>query len=184
MERFWRTLRETCLDHLGAVTSLDDVNARLRVFLERYYQDRPHAGLLGETPTRVYRAAERAGNLVDEDVMREALMVRAQRRVGKDTTLKIEGKLYELNHGYLAGRNVTVMYSLLDVPLTPWVEEDGRRLPLHLVDVRANGTGKRPARHEVPIPPLVETGFDATGACAPLSSSSDAATMEAEDACF
>ena len=35
MERFWRTLREGCLDHLGTMTSLHDVQARLLAFPRR-----------------------------------------------------------------------------------------------------------------------------------------------------
>jgi putative transposase len=37
MERFWRTLRQGCLDHLGHVGTLDDINQRLAMFLERHY---------------------------------------------------------------------------------------------------------------------------------------------------
>jgi len=167
MERFWRTLRENCLSHLGHVSSLDDVNARLATFLKRHYQDEPHAGLLGASPTKVYEPSSRSANVVDEAALRASLAVQERRRVGQDSTIKIEGKLYELSHGYLAGRNVTVCYSLFDTPLSPWVEEDGKRLALRLVDVKANGAGKRPPRHEVPPPPITPTGFDPSAACAP-----------------
>lgn len=30
MERFWRSLREGCLDHIGTIGSLHDLNVRLR----------------------------------------------------------------------------------------------------------------------------------------------------------
>jgi hypothetical protein len=33
MERFWRTLRQGCLDHLGTPGSLQDVQVRLLAFL-------------------------------------------------------------------------------------------------------------------------------------------------------
>jgi transposase InsO family protein len=184
MERFWRTLREKCLAHLGHVSSLDDVNARLATFLKRHYQDEPHAGLLGVSPTKVYEPSTRSANVIDEQALRAALAVQERRRVGQDSTLKIEGKLYELNHGYLAGRVVTVGYSLFDTPLVPWVEEDGRRLALHLVDVKANGTGKRPSRHETPPPPVKPTGFDPSASCAPtktLEMTTTTATREDEE---
>ena len=54
MERFWRTLREGCLDHLGQVGSLADVNQRLATFLERHYHLAPHAGLMGRSPLSAY----------------------------------------------------------------------------------------------------------------------------------
>jgi len=167
MERFWRTLRESCLSHLGHVASIDDVNARLATFLKRHYQDEPHAGLLGASPTKVYEPSTRSVNVVDEEALRAALEVRERRRVGQDSTIKIEGKLFELSHGYLAGRNVTVVYSLFDTPLAPCVEEDGKRLALHLVDVKANGSSKRPSLHAAPLPPVKPTGFDPSAACAP-----------------
>jgi transposase InsO family protein len=43
MERFWRTLREGCLDHLGEVASLHDVEVRMLAFLDRHYHVSPHA---------------------------------------------------------------------------------------------------------------------------------------------
>jgi hypothetical protein len=181
MERFWRTMREKCLNHLGHVSSLDDVNARLSTFLKRHYQDEPHSGLMGASPTKVYEPSRLASNPVDDDALREALAVQERRRVGNDSTLKIEGKLYELSHGYLDGRNVTVGYSLLDAPLAPWVEEDGKRLPLHLVDVKANGVGRRPPRYEVPPPPMTPTGFDPAASCRPSSNDRTDDETEAAD---
>ena len=61
MERFWRTLREGCLDQLGAMSSLHEVNVRLYAFLDQHYHRAPHAGLLGRAPGQVWRerAAER-----------------------------------------------------------------------------------------------------------------------------
>ncbi|XXV01698.1 DDE-type integrase/transposase/recombinase [Sorangium sp. So ce1153] len=52
MERFWRTLREGCLNYLGAVASLVDINTTLRAFLDRRYHPAPHAGLLGRARRR------------------------------------------------------------------------------------------------------------------------------------
>ena len=50
MERFWRTLRERCLDFSDGVASLHDVNVRLNAFLDDFYHDRAHASLMGKTP--------------------------------------------------------------------------------------------------------------------------------------
>ena len=52
MERFWRTLRQGCLDHLGTMTSLHDVQARLLAFLDAHYHHAPHGGLIGKTARR------------------------------------------------------------------------------------------------------------------------------------
>jgi putative transposase len=146
MERFWRTLREGCLDHLGDVGSLDDVNQRLAVFLERYYQSEPHAGLMGRAPVAVYAPSTREPNHVDEVQLREALAVRERRRVRRDTTVSVLGGVYELEQGFLAGRVVDVVYSHYDDPIRPAVEYEGKRYMLSLVDPIRNARRERPAR--------------------------------------
>jgi putative transposase len=50
MERFWRTLRENVLDHLGHQASLHDVQVRLLAFLDTHYHQSPHASLVGKSP--------------------------------------------------------------------------------------------------------------------------------------
>ena len=60
MERFWRTLREGCLDHLGTMTSLHDVQARLLAFLDGHYHQTPHGGLFGKSPADVWSTATRS----------------------------------------------------------------------------------------------------------------------------
>src|SRR5262249_49069763 len=57
MERFWRTLREGCLDHLGTMTSLHDVQVRLLAFLDEHYHRAPHGGLFGRTPAQACASA-------------------------------------------------------------------------------------------------------------------------------
>ena len=56
MERFWRTLRQRCTDHLPPGASLHDVNAALLAFLDAEYHARPHAGLMGESPIKRFHA--------------------------------------------------------------------------------------------------------------------------------
>ena len=79
MERFWRTLREGCLAHLGKMTSLHDVNVRLWAWLDRHYHTAPHASLMGSTPAAVYARAERAPDTLDERALRDALTARVRR---------------------------------------------------------------------------------------------------------
>jgi hypothetical protein len=141
MERWWRTLREGCLDHLGSVASLHDVEVRLLAFLDRHYHVAPHASLMGRSPGGVFAAAKRAADVIDEAKLRDALMVRERRRVRRDTTVSVLGVDYELDQGFLAGRIITVAYSLLGG--VPWVEHEGRRLELRVVDPVKNARRKR-----------------------------------------
>lgn len=146
MERFWGTLRRGCLDFLGSVASLHDINVRLFAFVDQHYHRAPHAGLLGRTPEAVWKEAAktRPADELNEAKLREALIVRQRRRVQRDTTLSVKGQLFEIDAGYLAGAVVTVAYSVLDAKLAPWVEHQGQVHPLHPVDPIKNGKTRRP----------------------------------------
>jgi len=166
MERFWRSLRQGCLDFLGHLTSLDEVNARLRAFLDEHYHAAPHGGLMGRAPGTVYAqgAADR-GAVPSEDKLAEALTIRERRRVRRDTTVSVDGKDWELDQGFLAGRVVTVARCLLDLSTAPWVEHEGKRLALHRVDAVKNSRRKRPLRRDADATkPARSVPFDPPGA--------------------
>ena len=140
MERFWRTLREQCLDHCTELRSLHDVQVRLLAWLDQHYHVTAHSALMGKCPAEVYEA--HVPELVSEAMLREALLVRGRRRVRRDGTLQIAGTDFELTQGYLAGRLVTVARSLLDPTELPWVEHEQQRLPLRRVDPQSNARRK------------------------------------------
>lgn len=152
MERFWRTLRAGCIDWLGELTSLHDVNVRLWAFVDQHYHVAPHAGLMGRTPAKAYEAHRSFEPLADA-TLRDAFTERASRRVRKDSTLSVDGEVFELDQGFLAGRNVTVARCLIDGPATPWVEHDGKRFALHPVDPLGNA--KRPRKPQPQTKPTV-----------------------------
>jgi putative transposase len=162
MERFWRTLREGCLDHLGSLTSLHDVEVRMYAFLDQHYHVAPHSSLIGKAPGAVFTAGKRTADDLTEEKLRDALTVRDRRRVRADTTVSLDGRDWELDQGYLAGRVVTVGHSLLGGEA--WVEHEGQRLPLHPVDPKANARRKRPPRRPGVTEAAVETPFDPAGA--------------------
>ena len=148
MERFWGTLRGQCLNFLGSLTSLHEVNVRLYAFIDKHYHGAPHAGLMGKVPGAVFADGQldRPIDLLNEAVLRDALTVKERRRVRRDTTVSVDGQDYELEQGFLAGRVVTVGYCVIDTPRNPWVELEGKRLALHPVDPKQNATRKRPDR--------------------------------------
>ncbi len=134
MERFWRTLREGCLNYLGAVASLGDINTTLRAFLDKRYHGAPHAGLLGKSPAKLYAARPAGEGAVDEKALRLALTERSRRRVSGDNVVSIDGIAWQLDQGYLAGQIVTVAQCFVAPGEPPWVEHEGKRLVLHPVD--------------------------------------------------
>jgi hypothetical protein len=150
MERFFRTLREGCLDYCGGLGSLHDVQVRLGAFIDKHYHVRPHSALLGRSPLDVWTdaKAQREPDDVSEDDLERALTERSRRRVRKDNTLSIDGEVFQLDAGFLAGRVVTVARSWANRAAPPVVEHDGKQLPLHHVDKNKNAVTRRKERKE------------------------------------
>ncbi len=144
MERFWRTLREGCLDFLGSLSSLHEVNVRLWAWLDEHYHRAPHAGLMGCWPQKAFDTRPPAPAGFDEAALRQALTVRTRRRVRRDTSVRIAGKDWELDAGHLVGRIVTLCQCLVDLSDKPWVEYEGRRYEVHPVDPVKNARRQRP----------------------------------------
>ncbi len=162
MERFWRTLRGGCLDHIGAQSSLHDVQARLLAFIGQHYHAAPHSALVGRCPADVYATDGEPAELLTDDDLREALVVRSGRRVRRDGTVSVGGIDWEVEAGYLAGRNVTVARTLFDPKAAPWIEEAERRHTLVPVDPVANATRPRkPRKHAKGVDAIP---FDPAGA--------------------
>lgn len=182
MERFWRTLRDGCLDHLGSLATLDEVNARLAAFLSVHYHVRPHASLLGRAPGQVWTEGAPAADSLDEAKLRAALTARVRRRVRRDTTVSIAGSDWELDQGFLAGRLVMVARCMIDPGEAPWVEYEGRRYALHPVDPKANARRKRsPRRTQVEATIRGPVPFDPAGALLDQATRGEAVQEDPED---
>jgi putative transposase len=164
MERFWRTLREGCIDHIGTPGSLHDVQVRMLAFLARHYHVAPHASLIGKSPGEVYETAPRYDERVDEAALASALTVRGRRRVRRDGTLEIGGVTFETRTGFLAGRVVTIGRSLLDPTSDPWIEHEEERYLVSRVDPEENARRKKhgPAAKRTGVG--LDVSFDPAGA--------------------
>lgn len=161
MERFWLTMRRHVLDYCEGLASLHEVQVRILAWLDTHYHCAPHAGLMGKAPAGVYAPDAREIDAIDEAVLRNALVVTETRKVRRDTTISIEGKTYELDRGWLAGRTIEVSWCALEDRSHPWAEYEGKRNELHLVDPEHNASRPRPARNETPeSKPSAEVDFD------------------------
>lgn len=181
MERFWRTLREGCLDFLGQASTLHDVNVRLWAFLDAHYHKAPHASLMGRSPQSVFSSAEHPPDSLDEAALREALTVHVRRRVRRDTTVSWRGHTWEVGLGFLAGRVVTLGHCLVEPDSSPWLEHEGQRLPLHPVDPTLNARRKRPPLKPQPqaASPARPVHFDPPGALLDVATGRDTSREEA-----
>jgi len=110
MERFWRTMRQRCTDHLPATADIHQVGQALWAWLDTDYHRRPHAALMGETPRRRYLEgiARRPAPLTPEQLA-QALEVSVSRQVRKDCTFDLDGKTYEVAGRHLAGKQISVV---------------------------------------------------------------------------
>ena len=164
MERFWRTLRDGCISHIGTPGSLHEVQVRLLAFLAKHYHVAPHASLMGKTPGEVYETAPQYNQRVDDAALAEALTVRGRRRVRRDGTLEIGGITFESRAGFLAGRVVTIARSLLNPTSDPWIEHENARYAVGRVDPEENARrkkdGPRPNRPRAGL----DVAFDPAGA--------------------
>ncbi len=152
-------MREGCLDHIGTMTSLHDVQARLLAFLDEHYHQAPHGGLLGKTPAEAWTGARLRP--VDETELSTALTVRARRRVRKDGTVDIAGAPWQLDQSFLAGCLVTIAIDMTGTA-EPVVEHDGHLYPLRPVDAVAAGKTRR--KRPQPDDPSDPVPFDPAGA--------------------
>jgi len=137
MERFWRTLREGCLDHLGEMNSLHDVQVRISAFIAERYHKNAHASLMGLSPAKAWDA-NKLKQVAPED-FHHALTMSATRIIRNDCTLSVGGIDWEIAEAYLVGRKVQVHRSLAKPQDSPWVMYSGKTYPLKPVAPVANG---------------------------------------------
>ena len=143
IERFFRTLKEQCLDHLGGCENLESVNTRLNAWLDTHYHYAPHAGLKGRAPREVFDEEVGSVDGPTEAELAEAFLRRSERKVRKDSTLQYDGQTFEVDQQFLCSRKVNVCRPLLEPEARPFVEMEGRRFALHPVRPIQNAQRKR-----------------------------------------
>jgi transposase InsO family protein len=157
MERLFRTMREQCIDHIRGAETLHDVYVRLLAWREQYHRT-PHSSLMGRTPEQVWREGVQSiqhqrRRRITEDELREAYVMRSERRVRKDSTLSLDGRLYEVDASWLASKKVMLVRSFL-APDEPHVEFEGHRFSLRTCDPEKNARRHRkpPKRRTLETP--------------------------------
>jgi len=152
MERFWRTLRQRCTDHLPPGATLQDVNAALLAFLDGDYHAHPHASLMGESPTRRFHNGLAAlGRSRTARELADALEVSVARRISNALTFSLEGTLFEVRGLHLAGKTVKVaLDALTGEPLR--VALGDRPVTFGRCDVAANRHRRRADDAPAPQP--------------------------------
>jgi len=146
IERFFRTVRSSFLPLLDAA-HLQDLAAMNRVFwawLEGEYHVSSHGGLEnGLTPLDRFLADTALIRPAPEDLDR-LLRMKVSRRVAKDRTVRLDGRLYEAPDGY-AGETVDILYNPYDSTSAVHLRRRGEReeVRLRLLDPLGNARARR-----------------------------------------
>jgi len=148
VERFFRTVRQQFLaplevEHLASIADLDQ---RFHTWLESEYHRSPHRGLDGATPLQTWLARSHLIVPVDRTVnLQEAFRHEAARTVHRDSTITLDGVLFELP-ATLIGQRVTLRFDPQPPPQRRrlLVYHDGRCLgEARMVDSYANAHVRR-----------------------------------------
>ena len=149
IERWLRTVREQFLSRLAPedLRSLDALNAKLREWIEGKYHRTPHHGLGGDTPLE--RWARHGGEVrhVDHGMdLGDLFMVEKRRKVRKDRTVRLDGRVYEAE-ARLIGERVILRYDPAAPPSRPvQVIHEGQGAGVAtLLDLHANARVRRKA---------------------------------------
>lgn len=125
VERFFRTVREQFLRPLEVqgLKNLEDLDMRFHTWLESEYHRSPHRGLSGKTPLEVWVEKAPAIIPVDPSVdYNRVFLHEASRKVHKDSTITLDGVLYELS-STLIGERISLFYD-------PFIPPQRRRLSI------------------------------------------------------
>jgi len=148
IERWFRTVRSSFLAHVTSemLVDLASLNRLLWAWVESEYHRSPHRGLDGNTPLDRFMEDQSLVHPAPDDL--EALMrMKVGRRVYKDRTVRLEGRLYEAPDGY-AEETVEVLYDPYDPTRPVHLRRPGEtdEVALRLLDPHANASVRRQPR--------------------------------------
>ena len=140
LERWFLTVRKSFLARVD-IDRIDDVDALNRLlfaWIEGVYHQRRHRGIGGETPLDRWLRLSDGVRPVPLDVdLDELFLDDAVRRVGKDGTLSLSGKKFEVGPR-LIGQKVQVRFDPLDLRRVWATGANGEAVTAFPVDLTAN----------------------------------------------
>ena len=146
IERFHRTCRARFVAHLCAddTSSLEAPDRKLRAWIEGEYHRTPHQGIGGQAPIDKWaRCAAKVRLCGPETDLDDLFLFEARRRVYKDRTVHLNGRLYEADVRFV-GRTVTVRYDPCAPPEQPVTIVSGDAVgDAYPLDLRANARARR-----------------------------------------
>jgi transposase InsO family protein len=134
VERFFRTVRTDFLPGVRA-ENLTDLNEAFDTWLRSVYHNRPHRST-GQTPLKRFAAHSECLRAASKD-LEDHFRRQARRRVAKDRTVALGGRLYEAPIA-LIGQQITLLYHAHDPARVEALHEGKSYGMLRIVDVNVN----------------------------------------------
>jgi len=160
IERFFRHVRTSFLPHVTEemLQSLAALNRVFWAWVEGEYHQTPHRGLDGRTPLDRFLDDQNHLRPAPEDLDR-LLRMKVSRRVARDRTVRLEGRLYEAPDGW-AGEIVEVFYDPYDPGAQVTFRRPGERTELPLRRLVATINARLPhSRRQGESEPAPTTGI-------------------------
>lgn len=157
IERFFLTVRKQLLPLLPKELTLEKLNELLAKWIDTDYHQRVHSST-GQSPLTRYMAHLSLLRSAPKD-LRDYFRLPVRRKVDKDRTVTLNGKLYEAPVG-LIGKTVTLLYDPRDPQRIEIFLDESSRGFLSPLSVGINSRVRRTARltHELlPLPHPAET---------------------------
>ena len=151
IERFFGSVRRGFLARLDLerIEDLEALNRLLFAWVEGSYHVSPHRGIAGETPLdRWLRLSEGLRPIGQEVDLDELFWDQTTRRVAKDGTFSLNGKIFEAGPTWIAQR-ITVRFDPFDLRRVLITTPDEQTQPAFPVDLEGN----RRIRRNPPPPP-------------------------------
>jgi transposase InsO family protein len=155
IERWFKTVRESFLASLpeGSFARMDvkTLNDHFRQWLRDGYHHRNHNGIDARPIDRYQESITKyPTRRIDEEMLDEFFMVRAERTVNNDSTVSFQSVIYEVPPSYI-GKKVELRF-VQERPQEIFLYENGIRIQrCQPVDVHANGLIYRPGKRDSDI---------------------------------
>jgi putative transposase len=146
IERFFRTVREGFLIEIKEAITLEELNELFQRWVRDDYHKSFHQGIRGR-PVDRYTASTMSypRKRIDLNLLNEYFMVGLERRVKKDATVSLNGKLYEVPARFI-GQAVELRHVQGDDSEIYIYEDDKRVTRITQLDAVANGRSYSPSR--------------------------------------
>jgi putative transposase len=150
IERLYRTVRSQLMPLLAGASSLEQMNETLSTWIETDYHARHHSAT-SMSPLQRYLAQLHAIRPAPSD-LRDYFRIPVTRKVDKDRTVSLNGKLFEAPVG-LIGRTVTLLYHKEDPARVEVIHEERSHGFLVALNVGVNSRVRRTANHTIDLEP-------------------------------